>query len=151
MTANLFRIGNAIFLWVITILFLPKGSFRKYIPVTIFTSCLLLIETLLSIVFKWWKVKGGVKYLVFDALAFIFAPFFTINLWVFHFTYGKFPLYSLVNLLMDLTFAYPLNNLFQKIGHYKLKKFNSATLFLTSYILSFINYGFQKLLFGPKD
>ena len=145
MLANIFRIVNAIILWAIVLCFLPKQSFKRYLPVTLFSSCILLIETLLNLIFKWWKVKGGIKYMVFDALAFIFGPFFTINLWVFHFTYGKFPLYALLNFIIDLVFAYPFNTFFQKIGHYKFKKFNSAILFFISYSLSMLNYGFQKI------
>ena len=142
--ANFFRIANAIVLWAIVIYFLPKKSFIRFLPVTLFCSCLLLIQTLLNPIFNWWKVKGGTKYMVFDALAFIFGPFFTINLWVFHFTYGKFSLYALSNLIMDLIFAFPLNAFFQKIGHYKLKKFNSKIIFLIFYSFSLLNYAFQK-------
>ena len=142
--ANFFRIANAIVLWAIVIYFLPKKSFKRFLPVTLFCSCLLLIQTLLNPIFNWWKVKGGTKYMVFDALAFIFGPFFTINLWVFHFTYGKFSLYALSNLIMDLIFAFPLNAFFQKIGHYKLKKFNSKIIFLIFYSFSLLNYAFQK-------
>lgn len=89
--------------------------------------------------------------MVFDALAFIFGPFFTFNLWIFHFTFGKFFLYALGNLLMDLVFAYPLNKLFQKIGHYKLKKFNSTIIFLISYSLAILNYAFQKFIEKPNS
>ncbi len=142
--ANFFRIANAIVLWAIVIYFLPKKSFIRFLPVTLFCSCLLLIQTLLNPIFNWWKVKGGTKYMVFDALAFIFGPFFTINMWVFHFTYGKFSLYALSNLIMDLIFAFPLNAFFQKIGHYKLKKFNSKIIFLIFYSFSLLNYAFQK-------
>jgi len=88
--------------------------------------------------------------MVFDALAFIFGPFFTINLWVFHLTYGKFSLYAIINLIMDLVFAYPLNKLFQKMGHYKLIKFNSTILFLISYSLAMLNFAFQKLIEKPN-
>ncbi|MDQ0270957.1 hypothetical protein [Cytobacillus purgationiresistens] len=151
MAVNIFRIGNAIILWAMIIFFLPKRSFKRYLPVTLFTSCILLIETLLNLIFKWWKVKGGTKFIIFDDLAFIFGPFFTINLWIFHFTYGKFSLYALTNLVMDLLFAFPLNALFQRIGHYKLKKLNSFGLFLTYYALSFLNYGFQKFLEKPNS
>lgn len=144
--ANFFRIINAIILWAMVVFFLPKQSFKRYLPVTLFSSSMLLILTLLNLIFKWWKVKGGSKYIVIDALAFIFGPFFTTNLWVFHFTYNKFSLYAFSNLIMDLIFAYPLNALFQKIGHYKLKKFNSTTMFMISYSMAFINYGFQKFI-----
>src|SRR5699024_1662933 len=126
---NFFRIVNAIVLWAGVILFLPKHSFKKYLPVTLFCTCILLIQSFLNPIFKWWDVKGGMKYRIFDDLAFIFGPFFTINLWVFHFTYGKISRYALSNLMIDLVYAYPLHKLFQKIGHYKSKKINSATLF----------------------
>lgn len=142
--ASFFRIFNAIVLWATVIFFLPRKSFKRYLPVTLFCSCILLIESLLNFIFKWWEVKGGIKYAVFDTLAFVFGPFFTINLWVFHFTYGKFSLYAICNLIMDLLFAYPFNAVSQKIGHYKLKKFNSTILFLISYSLALLNYVFQK-------
>ncbi|SFE75442.1 hypothetical protein SAMN05192532_103406 [Alteribacillus iranensis] len=141
--ASFFRIVNAIVLWAIVFRFLPKRSFQKYAPVTLFCTCIFLIQSLLNFIFNWWDVKGGLKYKVFDDLAFIFGPFFTINLWVFHFTYGKFSLYAVSNLIMDLIYAYLLNPLFQKIGHYKLKGYNSTVLFLKTYTLAMLNYGFQ--------
>ncbi|UJL46197.1 hypothetical protein KFZ58_17870 [Virgibacillus sp. NKC19-16] len=144
--ATFFRIANAVVLWAIVLSFLPKYSFKKYLPVTIFCSCILLIQSFLNPIFKWWDVKGGVKYRVFDDLAFIFGPFFTINLWVFHFTYGKLPLYALSNFILDLVYAYPLHSLFQKIGHYKSKKITSKVLFIKTYSLAFLNYGFQKFI-----
>ncbi|WP_338379096.1 hypothetical protein [Enterococcus faecium] len=88
--------------------------------------------------------------MIFDAIAFIFGPFFTMNLWVFHFTYGKFSLYAICNFIMDLVFAYPLSAFFQKIGHYQLKKFNSTILFLISYSLALLNYGFQMFIEKPS-
>ncbi|WP_264740497.1 hypothetical protein [Cytobacillus firmus] len=151
MNVNFFRVVNAILLWTITVIFLPKSSFKRYLPVTLFCSCILLVQTLLNLLFKWWKVKGGTKFIVLDALAFIFGPFFTINLWAFHFTYGKYLLYFFFNLVMDIIFAFPLNALFQKIGHYKLKKFKPITLFLISFSLANINYGFQKLMEKNKS
>ncbi|SFL48125.1 hypothetical protein [Salibacterium qingdaonense] len=84
--------------------------------------------------------------MVFDALSFIFGVFFTINLWVFHFTYGRLALYVVVNFLIDLLFAYPLNKLFQKIGHYKFKNMNAAAMFIISFSLALVNYGFQKFI-----
>jgi hypothetical protein len=146
---NFFRIFNAIVLWTIIIFFLPKQSFKRFFPVTLFCSSIMLIQTLINPIFKWWQVKGGYKYMVFDALAFIFGPFFTINLWVFHFTYKKFTLYAFCNLIIDGIFAYLLNPFFQKIGHYKLKRYTPTTLFIICYSLSLINYAFQKRFEKP--
>ncbi|MEW9110115.1 MAG: hypothetical protein AB2374_12265 [Cytobacillus gottheilii] len=105
-----------------------------------------MAETMMAIGYKWWKTQGGVKYTIFNALSFIFGPFFAVNMWIFHFTNGRFFLYTLINLVMDLIFAFPLNIFFQKVGAYKLKKFKSKHLFYTAFAYSFINYGFQKLV-----
>ncbi|WP_461610953.1 hypothetical protein [Cytobacillus kochii] len=151
MLANFFRIFNAIVLWLIVIIFLPKNSFKRFLPVTLFCSFLLLIVEMLSPIFNWWTVKGGYKFMLFDALAFILGPFFTINLWVFHFTYGKFPLYATTNFIMDVIFAYLLTPLFEKIGHFKLKKFTRTGILILYYFLALLNYGFQKYIEKPVE
>ncbi|WP_019152693.1 hypothetical protein [Robertmurraya massiliosenegalensis] len=149
MLVNFFRIFNAIVLWTIVIVFLPKRSLKRFLPVTLFCSVILLIQTLLNPLFNWWQVKGGYKYMIFDALAFILGPFFTINMWVFHFTYNRFPLYALVNLVSDFIFAYLLNPFFQKLGHYKLKNYTSTIIFIIFYSMALLNYAFQKLFEKP--
>ncbi|QVY63505.1 hypothetical protein [Cytobacillus gottheilii] len=141
----IFRISIVLISWF-SIIFLPKSSFRKYLTVTLFSACVLLAETMMAIGFKWWKTKGGVKYTVYNAFSFIFGPFFAINMWIFHFTNGRFLLYTFINLIMDLIFAFGLNIFFQNVGAYKLKKFKSKHLFYTAFAYSFINYGFQKLV-----
>ncbi len=149
MLANFFRIFNAVILWLIVLFFLPKQSFKRFLPVTLFCSFLLLTVEMVSPIFKWWVVKGGYKYRLFDALAFILGPFFTFNLWVFHFTFGKFSLYALINLVMDSIFAYLLVPIFEKIGHFKLKNFTPTKMFLLYYSFSLLNYGFQKYFEKP--
>jgi len=139
------RVALVILSWS-TLFFLPKKSFFKFIPVSLFSTSILLVESLLGLSYKWWKVKGGAKAFVKCALAFVFGPFIVGNLWIFHLTYGKFWLYTCLNLFMDFLLAYPLNKLFQALQIYKLKKFKSIHLFLTAFPYSLLNYGFQLIL-----
>ncbi|KAB7672018.1 hypothetical protein [Bacillus sp. B1-b2] len=149
MSIIMIRITMLIISWG-SLVFLPKKEVKKYLPVTFFSASILLTEALLSIIFKWWKVKGGLKSFVANTLNFIFGPFFAINIWIFHLTNKKFILYTLVNLVVDIVFAYPLNILFQKVGFYKLTKFKSIHLFLTAYIFSFVNYWFHNYIVSNK-
>lgn len=141
---NIYRAAGFLLSWI-SILLLPGRSFKKFVPVTLFSALLLFTETLLADRLGWWRVKGGRKYLWIDALIFIFGPFFAANMWIFHLSNKKSLIYTLVNLIADLFFAFPLNRFFQKAGFYRLKKFNSSKLFAVAYGLSFINYGFQKI------
>ncbi|MCM3455678.1 hypothetical protein M3685_17260 [Heyndrickxia oleronia] len=133
-----------------TIFFLPIKSIKRFLPVTLFSSIILLVETLLANSHKWWKVKGGAKASTNNALTFIFGPFFVGNLWVFHLTYGKFWLYSLLNVFNDLMLAFPLNRFFEKFNLYKLKRFKPKHLFLTAFSYSLLNYLFQFFIEGKS-
>ena len=86
---NLFRIGLILISWT-TVIFLPKKIFFKYLPVTLFSSIIILIEYLLGGPCNWWKAKGGIKAVANNGLTFTFGPYFVGNLWIFHLTYGKF-------------------------------------------------------------
>ena|SRR5436309_6182619 len=129
-----------------SLIFLPKKSFYKYLPVTIFTSALVLSVCALSIPYKFWVVKGNKTTKVFNDFVYVFGSFFAGTLWIFHLTFGKFKQFVGINLLMDFLLAYPLNYVFQKLKVYKLVNFKSKHIFLTYFSFSFIIYGFQLLL-----
>src|SRR5947199_5011048 len=107
MVPNLIRIGLLIVSWI-SIIFLPKSAFRKYLPVSIFCSLLVICGCLLSYRYRWWKVKGGIAELIFMDSSFIFGPFFVGTIWIFHLSYGKFKRYILLNLISNLSLSYPL-------------------------------------------
>ncbi|YCI35832.1 hypothetical protein M1D49_14960 [Bacillus sp. PK3-056] len=113
MSIVILRIFMVLISWG-SLFFLPKSAIKKFLPVTFFSASILLIETLLSLIFKWWEVKGGLKSLVADALGFIFGPFAAINIWIFHLTQKRFLVYTLVNLIMDLIFFVSTKFLFSK-------------------------------------
>jgi hypothetical protein len=140
-----FLIGLILISWA-TVIFLPKKSFFKYLPVTLFSSLIILTEYLLGAPRNWWKTKGGIRTIANNGLTFTFGPYFIGSLWIFRLTYGRFWLYTLLNIIFDYILAYPLNTFFEKISLYKLKKIKPIHLFLLSLGYSFVNYGFQLVL-----
>lgn len=145
MAANFIRIGLIIFSWL-SLIFLPKKSWDRYLPVSIFTSLLVLSFCILSMHFKWWVVKGGIIQRAFNDLSFIVGPFFAGTLWIFHFTFGKFKRYLLLNAVMDGLLAFPLNYLFQKVKMYQFINFRPLYLFIVHTFFAFIMYGYQLLV-----
>jgi hypothetical protein len=145
MVPGLIRIG-LVLISGLSLIFLPKKSLFKYLPVTAFTSVLVLSVCALSIPYKFWVVKGNKTTLILTDLAYVFGSFFAGTLWIFHLTYGKFKRFLGLNLLMDFLLAYPLNYVFQKLKVYKLVNWKSKHIFLTYFSFSFIIYGFQFLL-----
>lgn len=138
----LIRIGLLIISWS-SVFFIPKKAFKIYTPVAIFASILVIIESILSIPFKWWTVKGGLVNKIFNDLSIILGPFFIGTIWIFHFTFGKFGLYALINVLMDAFLAYPINGILQKLKVYKLVNFKPLHIFLTAISYSLVIYAYQ--------
>lgn len=145
MVPTLIRLG-VVLISGVSLIFLPKKSFYKYLPVTIFTNVLVLSVCALSIPYKFWVVKGNKTTKVLNDVSYVFGSFFAVTLWIFHLSFGNFKRYVAVNFLMNMLLAFPLNYVFQKLKVYKLVNFKSKHIFLTYFGFSFIIYGFQLLL-----
>ena len=75
MLKNLIRI----FLTASSILaawYLPKKSFVKYLPVTLFSSSILLSEMFYLTIHKLWKAKGGAGVMTCNTSVLIVGPYF---------------------------------------------------------------------------
>lgn len=143
--SNLIRLSLLIISWV-SIIFLPKKSLKKYLPITMFTSILTAGICVLATPYKWWIVEGGWKNKIFNMVSFVLGPFFVGTLWVFHFTFGQFYRYFVLNVVMDLMFSFPLNYFFQKAKLYKLVNFKPKHIFFTFISFSFIIYWYENFL-----
>ncbi|GAA0319079.1 hypothetical protein GCM10008967_07000 [Bacillus carboniphilus] len=145
MIPTLIRIGLVLVSGA-SLFFLPKKSFYKYLPVTIFTTLLCLGVCALSIPYKFWIVKGNKTTTIFTDLCYVFGSFFAGTLWIFHLTFEKFKRYVALNFIMNMLLAFPLNYVFEKLKVYKLVNFKSKHIFFTYFSFSFIIYGFQLLI-----
>lgn len=129
-----------------SLFFLPKKSFREYLPTSIFTSILVMSMCALAVPYKWWVVKGGWKNKIINDLSLILGPFFAGTMWIFHYTFGNFKRYTLINLIMDFLFSYPLNYLFQSLNLYKLVNFKPKHIFMLFTCFAFTIYGYQSII-----
>lgn len=144
---------NKIVLWVIfigpwlTLFFLKKEDIKRYMPVAIFATFLMMMYNVYAFNEKHWVINVA----IFPSLRPLFASgilggFPVITLWIFHFTYGRFWLYLTANIILDFMFAvFPIHYLFQDVlGIYTLIKITSWGRFVLFVILSVIIYGYFK-------
>ncbi|AZB41982.1 hypothetical protein CEF21_06570 [Bacillus sp. FJAT-42376] len=131
---------------LLSLLFMNKKQLLRFLPSGIFISLILCVESILADAYHYWRVPGGKKREASVNLSFIFGPFFTGTLWIFHLTYGKFFRYLLANSLMDFLLAYPIAFFFQKKKLFKLLKFQPPYMFGVSMIWAVVIYGYQMLI-----
>lgn len=132
---------------------LPKKSYIKYLPVTLFSTSILMFEIFYFTVHKLWKVKGSVSSMVCDTCILILGPYLFASYWVFSLSKGKFLPYALINLVADWIYAYPIVSLLRKLNFFKLKISSSKffTLIFSDALMNFAFHKFYEKYIVPKQ
>jgi hypothetical protein len=143
--SKLFYIALLILPWL-TVPFLGKSSFKKFLSAAIFMGIFNKVLELFGEKNKWWRLYKGVPPL--NSMNFFnFGPYFITSLWMLKILYGKFPLYLISNLIFHICFTYlsglKLFNHFKIVSLVKLKKSQLLAIYslrsLLLYAFQFIN------------
>ena len=143
---NFIRLSLFIGSWL-SLLFLPnkKQLITKYLPVSLFSTMNVIAEIFYFTTHKLWEVKGGKKNVTNTAFLLAFGPYVALNLWFFYLSKGKFLIYSLLNLVGDLLYSFPIIALFKKHDVFKIKV-KSIHFFFLIFANALLNFGFQKII-----
>ncbi|WP_100333451.1 hypothetical protein [Bacillus alkalisoli] len=139
-------------LWLMVILssstlpLLGWKSIRRFIPAITFINLYLCMESHFAYKKKWWVIKEKILPSLIGEFALMVGPFFAGTLWILKWTYGKFPLYMLVNLAFGWFFAFPFYAFFEKHGIWTLKKLSRWQLWLVFTNKAILMYFYQKLV-----
>jgi hypothetical protein len=122
---------------------LRKKTLKRFLPGTLFMCVYLVAEGILATRRKWWWFPFSIRPNVLAELPLILGPFFVGSFWIFKYTYGKFSMYLLLNLMVDSFFTIFMLNWFKKIGYVTLIRFTRLQLSLIFMLKSILMYGFQ--------
>jgi hypothetical protein len=101
---KLFLLAILIVPWL-TVPFLGRSAFKKYLPAAIFISTFTKAIDLFGEQKKWWRFYKGIPPL--DSMNFFnFGSYFVSSLWILKLTYGKFPIYLISNTILHICFIY---------------------------------------------
>ncbi|WP_257008237.1 hypothetical protein [Bacillus sp. FJAT-45350] len=120
-------------------------SLKKFLPGALFMCLYVFNEGRLGEKKKWWWFHFNVKPNVLGEIPLIIGPFFVGSLWILKYTFGKFKLYLLVNLLIDSVFTFFIMDWLKKIGYASLVRLTKVQLSVVFLIKSVLMYGFQAL------
>jgi hypothetical protein len=132
---------------MVNIIFLNKEQVKRFMPVGILASFLMVLYNLVAYNEKHWIIKVHIlPWLKPSFEPFVLGTFLVTTIWVFHFTYQRFSIYLITNIVLDFMFAvFPLPYLLQKkLGIYELVNITPWGRFLIFVIFSIVIYGYQK-------
>lgn len=141
---KVFSLAMIIIPWL-TVPFMGKKSFLRFLPVASFINLFLSVFSLTANQKKWWVNKNPLSPGSVD-FSYILGPYYVATLWIFKLTYGNFPKYLITNMMLDLVNAFPLGSLWEKVGLFKFQKMKHVTWYFICVVLSVFIYGFQYLV-----
>ncbi|WP_078382007.1 hypothetical protein [Sutcliffiella halmapala] len=139
-----FSLATLILPWL-TVPFMGKRNFIRFLPVASFVNLILSVFSLISHRRKWWITNNPLSPGPID-FTFLLGPYFVATLWIFRLTYGNFPKYLITNMVLDLINAYPLPVIGNFFDIVKFKKMKHSVWYLINISLAVIIYGFQYLV-----
>jgi hypothetical protein len=132
---------------------LDKDAIRRYMPVALLATVINTIFYQVAWTYDWWKYKETL--FAWDKVAQIhtvYGVFLVGTIWIFHFTFGKFLLYFIINLIVDCIYSFGFRALWKKL------KITTAGGILSPFegiiIMTFIAiilYGYHKWQEGSID
>lgn len=127
------------------------NSIKRFMPASLFMCIMVMIEDAIAEKFKWWTIHPAFSTKIRGIIPFAAGPFFTGSVFILKYTYGKFPLYLLLNLAVDSFFVYPFYKWFKTLGVWTLVRMNQLQLLATFFIKSMLMYGFHHLFIAKKN
>ncbi|SET70755.1 hypothetical protein SAMN05421676_10712 [Salinibacillus kushneri] len=143
MGTYLIRIG-AVLLWG-SLVFIPRKSIKRFMPVTILSSLITMTGTFIGLNYNLWEIKGNARRKLWNALTLVLGLFPLGNIWIYHLTYGNFRRYVLANLLNNIIYGLPIITFLEKMNFIKYTKFSRFHHIVVAMIYSTILYGYQNL------
>ncbi|MGJ9459850.1 hypothetical protein [Oceanobacillus sp. CF4.6] len=138
---KIYQLAVLILPWL-TVPFLRRKSFFRFLPAASFISLFLNLLSVTSNKQRWWKTKNPLFGVPID-YPYILGTYFVGTLWIFKLTYGNFPKYIITNLLVNLLNAYPFMYISEKLGVIKFKKMTKTMWYFITVLMSLWIYGFQ--------
>ncbi|WP_102345946.1 hypothetical protein [Bacillus sp. Marseille-P3661] len=140
--SKLFYISLLILPWL-TVPFLGRNSFEKYLPAAIFISTFTKAIDLFGEKKKWWRFYRGIPPL--DSMNFFnFGPYFVTSLWLLKMTYGRFPLYLISNLILHICFIFLGGvKLVDRYKIFTLEKLTKFQYLAIDFLRALLLYSFQ--------
>ncbi|MCS0671357.1 hypothetical protein [Cytobacillus firmus] len=143
---------SKVVLWTIliapwfTLFFLKKEDIKRFMPVAILAAFLMVLYNLIAYNQKHWIIKETIlPWLKPSFASGILGAFLVVTIWIFYFTYGKFWVYLVTNIVLDFMFAiFPVHFILQeKLRIYQLiniTPWGRLCIFIT---LSIVIYGYH--------
>jgi len=141
--------SNQIILWsmiilpFLTLFFMKKDDLKRYLPVSLLSGFASSIIGDIGVTLGFW-IHQETAYPLYDIMPFDIGLNIVLTMWIFKFTYRKFGIYLVTNIILDIVFAFFLfQNYFPNKGMMHLLGISPFQTFLIAVMLAIVLYKYQ--------
>jgi hypothetical protein len=127
--------------WII-LLFLNKHGVKRYFPGGLFGALILTLIFQIADKYNWWIVKDNIAILS-NTTSFVYGSFLVGTIVILYFTFGKFWIYLITNLIIDAVLSFGLNTWYEYLHIYKLVNINSLGVYILTIGVAILIYLYQ--------
>jgi len=128
-----------------SLVFINKNALKRFLPAAIFISIVTKFTNIYAKKRRWWAFYQSIHPKVAGEDTWAWGPFFALTIWVLKWTYGKLPLYILVNLMIHFLFIYFVLPLLKRMGIFSLVRITGKQYFLVYLFREILLYSFQSI------
>lgn len=125
------------------LLFFDKQRIKRFFPVLLLSIVLNSLVYQLAQRLNWFTVSENLPFLT-NISPSVYGMFAVGTLLIFYFTYGRFWLYFIVNLLFDILQSYVVTPFYGKLHLFERQEMNGFQSVLIMTVMSLIMYMYQK-------
>lgn len=141
--------NNNLILWSmffipwLTLFFMKKEDIKRYMPVGLLAIVTTTIIHDVGLTLGFWVVLEN-AFPFHQMLPYFYGNLPVLSMWIFKFTYGRFWLYVITNVVFDIVFAFGLlAYFFPARGIYELVRISSFGVLGINIVHMLILYGYQ--------
>ncbi|ALC90582.1 hypothetical protein AM500_12885 [Bacillus sp. FJAT-18017] len=125
--------------------FTTSANRKKYMPVTIFGALIMTVVFQIAHQYDWWVIKKSiVPWGYMSDVTFIYGLFAVGTFWIFRFTSDKFPMFIILNAVMDSLMSFVILPLLGTLGIAHYKNISPWQYFLVIFGISFLLWIYHK-------
>lgn len=143
MISQLFSWSSFIIPWL-TLFLMKREEIRRYMPVGLLASLLTTIIHDAGITFGFWEVLAPAPPM-YEMLPYFYGLIPVLTMWIFKFTNGRVWRYIIVNIILDVGFAFTfLGYILPSLGIYRLVGVTRFQVVLINLVHFSLLYVYQK-------
>lgn len=144
--------------WILFILpwlslfFIGGSHLRRFMPVALFVT---VINTLLyqaAYHYNWWRESGLFEWDKVSSIHWVYSAYLVATIWIFRFTYGKFWVYLVVNMILDGVYSflwYPIQRRLDMASG-EMPNFTSYLLMIGVSLIIYLYQVWQEKIFANE-